>query len=178
MGKVWVGVHHLWEVFDRCWRKEQTMLNTSFWQQPIRVYSNNAHHEVANCCLLPRSWKLEHDYWLHLASMRTADVSPCSSPLRDVSRGGTFATQRQKFHTDDAKSVRNPVRSANWLTEKFHCFSYCLRMTDKRQKAAKVKCKRDESLTKQEAFLEEAFEFCWGHSKMNTTLYQNRPGEM
>ena len=35
-------------------------------------------------------------------SLRTADVSPRSSPLRDVSRGGTSATQRQKFHTDDA----------------------------------------------------------------------------
>ena len=35
----------------------------------------------------------------------------------DVSRGGTSATQRQKFHTDDVKSVRNPVRSANWSTE-------------------------------------------------------------
>ena len=34
--------------------------------------------------------------------MRTADVSPRSSPLRDVSRGGTSATQRQKFHTNDA----------------------------------------------------------------------------
>ena len=34
-------------------------------------------------------------------SLRTADVSPRSSPLRDVSRGGTSATQRQKFHTDD-----------------------------------------------------------------------------
>ena len=33
-------------------------------------------------------------------SLRTADVSPRSSPLRDVSRGGTSATQRQKFHTD------------------------------------------------------------------------------
>ena len=33
----------------------------------------------------------------------------------DVSRGGTLsATQRQKFHTDDVKSVRNPVRSADW----------------------------------------------------------------
>ena len=30
----------------------------------------------------------------------------------DVSRGETSATQRQKFHTDDVKSVRNPVRSA------------------------------------------------------------------
>ena len=28
-------------------------------------------------------------------------MSPHSSPLRDVSRGGTSATQRQKFHTDD-----------------------------------------------------------------------------
>ena len=35
----------------------------------------------------------------------------------DVSRGGTSATQRQKFHTDDVKSVRNLVRSADWLTE-------------------------------------------------------------
>ena len=29
-----------------------------------------------------------------------ADVSPHSSPLRDVSRGGTSATRQQKFHTD------------------------------------------------------------------------------
>ena len=47
-------------------------------------------------------------------SLQTADVSPRSSPTRDVSRGGTSATQRQKFHTDDVKSVRNPVISADW----------------------------------------------------------------
>ena len=35
----------------------------------------------------------------------------------NVSRGGTSATQRQKFHTDDVKSVRNPVRSADWSAE-------------------------------------------------------------
>ena len=34
-------------------------------------------------------------------SVRKADVSPRSSPLRYVSRGETSATQRQKFHTDD-----------------------------------------------------------------------------
>ena len=34
-------------------------------------------------------------------SLRTADVSSRSSPLRDVSRGGMSATQRQKLHTDD-----------------------------------------------------------------------------
>ena len=44
-------------------------------------------------------------------SLQTADVSPRLSPLRDVSRGGTSATQRQKFQADDAKSVRNPVRT-------------------------------------------------------------------
>ena len=67
----------------------------------------------------------------------------------DVLCGGTSATQRQKFHTDDVKSVRNPIRSADWSTQQLHCFSYCLWMTDKRQKATKVKCKRKESLTKQ-----------------------------
>ena len=35
------------------------------------------------------------------SSLRTTDVSPRSSPLTDVSRGGTSATQWQKFHTDD-----------------------------------------------------------------------------
>ena len=51
-----------------------------------------------------------------MVSLRTADVSPRSSPMRDVSQGGTSATQRQKFHTDDVKSVRNPVISADWTS--------------------------------------------------------------
>ena len=48
-----------------------------------------------------------------------ADVSPRSSPLRDVSRGGTSASQRQKFHTDDVnqclhnKSDSHAVPNAN-----------------------------------------------------------------
>ena len=52
-------------------------------------------------------------------SLRTADISPLSSPLRDVSRGGTSATQRQKFHTDDVnqclhnKSGSHGVPNAN-----------------------------------------------------------------
>ena len=72
----------------------------------------------------------------------------------DVSCGGTSATQRQKFHTDDVKSVQNPVRSADWSTEQLHCLSYCLQMTDKRPKAKKVKCKHEESLTKQSIFVQ------------------------
>ena len=59
----------------------------------------------------------------------------------DVSRGGTSVTQRQKFHTDDVKSVRNPVRSADWSTEQLHCVSYCLRMTDKRPQRSIVNAK-------------------------------------
>ena len=42
-------------------------------------------------------------------------VHVLSSP--DVSRRGTSATQRQKFDTDDVKSIWNPVRSADWSTE-------------------------------------------------------------
>ena len=84
----------------------------------------------------------------------TADTSARLSPLRNVSRGGKSAAQRQKFQSDDTKSVQSLVRRANWLTEWLHCFSFCLWMTDKRQKAAKVKCKCNESLTKQSIFVE------------------------
>ena len=99
----------------------------------------------------------------------------------DVSRGGTSATQRQKFHTDDVKSVQNPVRRADWSTEQLHCFSYCLQMTVKRQKAKKVKCKHEESLTKQSIFVEYSIlqkkhlSFAGARGQINTTLYQNRP---
>ena len=52
-------------------------------------------------------------------SLRKADVSPRSLALRDVSRRGTSATQRQKFHTDDVnqclhnKSGSHGVPNAN-----------------------------------------------------------------
>ena len=60
---------------------------------------------------------------------------------RDISHGEMSATQRQKFHTDDTESVRNPVRSADWSTEKLHCFSNCLQMTDKRPQRSNVNAK-------------------------------------
>ena len=56
---------------------------------------------------------------LQEGSLRTADVSPCSLPLGDSLRGGTSATQRQKFHTDDVnqclhnKSGSHGVPNAN-----------------------------------------------------------------
>ena len=54
---------------------------------------------------------------LHTAMPAKTAVSPRSSPLVDVSRGVTSATQPQKFHDDDVKSVRNPVINADWTTE-------------------------------------------------------------
>ena len=54
-------------------------------------------------------------------------------------------------------------------------------MTDKRQKATKEKCKREESLIKQSIFLEyclllkKHLSFAGARWQMNTTLYQNRP---
>ena len=60
-----------------------------------------------------------------MCSLRTPDVSPRSSPLRDVSRGGTSATQRQKFHTDDLtqclrnKSGSHGVPNANLFNVTF-----------------------------------------------------------
>ena len=62
----------------------------------------------------------------------------------DVSRGGTSATQRQKFHTDDVKSVQNPVRSANnWLTEYYIVLVivYECQTKDKRPQRSNVNAK-------------------------------------
>ena len=42
---------------------------------------------------------------------------PSRFATENVSRGKTSATRRQKFHTDDVKSVQNPVRSADWWKE-------------------------------------------------------------
>ena len=54
-------------------------------------------------------------------------------------------------------------------------------MTDKRQKATKVKCKREESLTKPSIFVEYSLlqknnlSFAEAPGQINTALYQNRP---
>ena len=59
---------------------------------------------------------------------------------------------------------------------KLHCFSFCLWMTDKRQKATKVKCKRGESITKTVNIVEyillckKHLSFVGACSQMNTTL--------
>ena len=115
---------------------------------------------------------------IYFVSLRTADVSPRSSPLKDVSRGGTSATQRQKFYTDDEKSVQNPVRSANWSTEQFHCCSHCLQMTTKDKRRQRSKYLTKQSICVEYGLLwKKHLSFAGAHSQMNTTLFQNRPGE-
>ena len=58
-----------------------------------------------------------HRTYQHGISAVPWETSRISSLLSagDVSRGGMSATQRQKFHTDDVKSVWNPVISADWM---------------------------------------------------------------
>ena len=58
-----------------------------------------------------------------IAQPAKTDLSPCSLPLGDVSRKGTSATQQQKIHTDDVKSVWNLVINTNWMMEYSHSFS-------------------------------------------------------
>ena len=68
--------------------------------------------------------------------------------------GKMSASQWQKCHIDDIKSVQNLVRNSHWSKYYFYSFCYCLRITDKTQKITKVKCKYDKSTTKQSKFLE------------------------
>ena len=55
-----------------------------------------------------------------LALLRLACVNsrfPSLLTARDALRREKSTTQRQKFHTDAVKSVRNPVRSDDWSKE-------------------------------------------------------------
>ena len=61
------------------------------------------------------------------------DLSTCLLPLGDVSRGGTSATQWQKLHTDDIKSVQNLVKTTDWTTESSHSFRKYLQWNNQSQ---------------------------------------------
>ena len=87
---------------------------------------------------------------------------------KDILPGGTSATQRQKFHTNDIKAVWNLVRRSDWSTYWLYCFNNCLRID--RQKATKFKCSNvnvmnllQNSQYSQNIFLfrNSSFEFCW-----------------
>ena len=79
-------------------------------------------HDIITCTQLkhvfsvrcPHSWSdAKKWYLLTCENMRFSSLFADG----DVSRRGASATQRQKFHTDNVKSVRNPARSSDWSTE-------------------------------------------------------------
>ena len=86
----------------------------------------------------------------------------------EVSPGKTSVPQTTEIsQTDDVKSSGVWPGAPIGRICSYMCFSYDLRTTDKRQKHTKIKCKRDESITKQSIFveliffIEEAFESYW-----------------
>ena len=87
----------------------------------VRCFSGYRHCTLISC--------------LQEGSLRTADVSPCSLPLGDGLRGGTSATQRQKFHTDDVnqclhnKSGSHGVPNANLFNFTFLLVNFCKVLT-------------------------------------------------
>ena len=99
--------------------------------------------------------------------MKTA-ISPRSSPLG-------------MFHEEEHLSKEIPYWWCKICPESGHM--RCLWTTDKRQKATKVKCKCAEPITKLWIFVEyillqkKHLSFAGACSQMNTTLYQNLPGE-
>ena len=81
---------------------------------------------------------------LYLQSVFLFSTLPRPSPINYVVSTGTLGST-------DMLACENSRFSSLF---KLHCFRYCLRMTDKRQKATKVKFKRDESVTKQSISVE------------------------
>ena len=78
-----------------------------------------------------------------------ADVSPRLSPLRDV-------REEKRLRLSERNSMLMTQNLSGILSEALigRRSSFIVHFTDKRQKATKVKCKRDESLTKQSIFVE------------------------
>ena len=75
------------------------------------------------CCRPSSSWEAALSLWRFIFSRVGGEFLACknsilSSPLSawDVSPGENSEPQRQKFHTDDVKSVLNLVRSSDWST--------------------------------------------------------------
>ena len=65
--------------------------------------------------------------------------------------------------------------SADWAMEQLYFKWFQLLVTNDKQ----VKCKHDESMTKQSIFVEYIeFEFCWNSLADEHNTFPNRPGEM
>ena len=96
------------------------------------LHNKSGSHGVPNInlsnftCLLVNFGKVLCCVHLPMSSSETQMLLPEKTIFHKY---GLFC-QRFFAFTDDVKSVRNPVRSADWSTEQLHCFSSCLRMTE------------------------------------------------
>ena len=72
--------------------------------------------DIILCLHPPQNAKLEISCGSHAVACENIRFSSLFTD-KDISHRGMSVTQRQKFHTDDVKSVWNLVRSADWSTE-------------------------------------------------------------
>ena len=107
------------QIDDRVWKIAKYNTTSNMVHAPETIIWGTVDHVIWVC----NKWYMEQlegwdiyspsSFLLAYKNIRFSSLFAA----RDVSRRGTSATQRQKFHTDDIKSVRNPVRSADWSTE-------------------------------------------------------------
>ena len=104
------NISFLHRFISRSFIRLQSLFNKSglIFPSPSLCHRSNLTSDSNVCKAEPRSL-----FYVACENIRFSSLFAAG----DVSRGGTSVTQRQKFHTDDVKSVRNLVRSADWLTE-------------------------------------------------------------
>ena len=111
---------NLARIINSCFAKKAAFQNTDFSRLKCQLKRKSWHITFGKIFQPTREWVNKVNLssfqpknffkFLLSCSLRTADVSPCSSPLRDVSRWETSATQRQKFYTDVNHCLyNNPV---------------------------------------------------------------------
>ena len=119
---------NLARIISSCFAKKAAFQNTDFSRLKCQLKRKSWHITFGKIFQPTREWVNKVNLssfqpknffkFVLSCSLRTADVSPCSSPLRDVSRGETSATQWQKFYTDvnhclHNKSCSHGVPNAN-----------------------------------------------------------------
>ena len=118
------GLEHtpslFWQLLK--WIVWNLIVKRKFW-----VYPKVKGFDRTNLTPVTYAWMLLLP-WCHIASVAIFFVSGTLASLWkqpfllapchwDILQEGTSATQWQKFHTDDIKSVLNSVRSADWTTK-------------------------------------------------------------
>ena len=95
--QVFLVINHFWLLAKKPLWKESKVFSKGIKRNTIQKTNHvSCEHQLIDSP--STSWDSKRDVYLTIA----CDLS---------------VTQRQKFHTDDVKSVQNRVRSADWSTE-------------------------------------------------------------